>query len=132
MVCRVSFSAGISQMRACLINCLCSTAALAVMACGGDDPAAPPDPSVADVYTLGVIFSPFTTDIDAGGTVRFHITVAPDGDGHNALFDQQLPGAPPDIDIVEDTTVSRVFTTRGTFAYLCTVHPGMAGEVVVH
>jgi plastocyanin len=30
-----------------------------------------------------------------------------------------------------DTTVSRTFNTIGTFPFICTVHPGMAGEIVV-
>jgi plastocyanin len=92
---------------------------------------APPNGSVADVYTIGSVFSPFTTEIEAGGTVRFHITLAPDGFGHNALFDGAA-GAPADINIVADTTVSRIFATPGTYQYVCTVHPGMAGEIVVH
>jgi plastocyanin len=107
-------------------------AAMAVAACGGDDPAAPDDPeNVADVYTPGSIFSPFTANIRAGGTVRFHMQRAPDGDGHNAIFTSETPGAPDDVPVVVDTTVSRRFNARGTFPYICTVHPGMAGEIIV-
>jgi plastocyanin len=64
--------------------------------------------------------------------VRFNITRGSDDDGHNAIFNKTAPGAPPDIPVVMDTTVSRTFGTVGTFPFVCTVHPGMAGEVVVH
>jgi plastocyanin len=104
--------------------------ALVVAACHDDEPVAPND-DVVDVYTPGSIFSPPTAEISVGGTVRFHMARAPDGDGHNAIFSKAVPGAPDDINVVADTVVSRVFTTRGTFGYICTVHPGMAGEVVV-
>lgn len=104
--------------------------AIVVAACNDDEPAAPND-DVVDVYTPGSIFSPPIAEISVGGTVRFHMSRAPDGDGHNAIFSKAIPGAPADINVVADTTVSRVFNTRGTFGYICTVHPGMVGEVVV-
>jgi plastocyanin len=81
----------------------------------------------ADVFTPGLVFSPFSITIVAGGSVRFHIT----GDDHNVIFNPTVPGAPPDINVVKDQTVSRTFNTRGTFPYDCTVHPGMSGEIVV-
>ena len=101
-----------------------------VAACNDDEPSAPND-DVVDVFTPGSIFSPPTAEISLGGTVRFHMTRAPDGDGHNAIFSKVVPGAPEDINVVADTVVSRVFNTRGTFGYICTVHPGMVGEVIV-
>jgi len=104
--------------------------AIVVAACSDDEPVAPVG-DVVDVYTPGSIFTPFTAEIGVGGTVRFHMSRAPDGDGHNAIFSKVVPGAPEDVNIVVDTVVSRVFMTRGTFGYICTVHPGMVGEVVV-
>ncbi len=105
---------------------------LILVACGKDPAVAPLTDEIVDVFTPGAVFSPTSAELGAGGTVRFHIVRAPDGDGHNALFNHNVPGAPDDINIVVDTTVSRIFRTRGTFAYLCTVHPGMGGEVIVH
>jgi plastocyanin len=104
--------------------------AIVVAACDDDEPVAPSG-DIVDVYTPGSIFSPPTAEIGVGGTVRFHMNRAPDGDGHNAIFSRAVPGAPEDVSIVADTVVSRVFMTRGTFGYICTVHPGMVGEVVV-
>lgn len=108
---------------------------LGMGACGGDDdPITPPSPYplTLDVFTPGLVFSPLTADIAVGGTVRFIMTEAPGGEGHNAIFDRILAGAPLDIPILKDTTVSRTFNTVGTFPYECTVHPGMVGEVIVH
>ena len=105
--------------------------AIAVAACSDDEPVAPPNDDVIDVYTPGEIFTPFTAEITLGGTVRFHMTRAADGLGHNAILSRAVPGAPDDVNIVVDTVVSRVFNTLGTFGYICTVHPGMVGEVVV-
>jgi plastocyanin len=111
---------------------VCGATLLALAACGGGDTVTAPASDIVDVYTPGSVFSPYTAEIGVGGTVRFHMSRAPDGDGHNAIFSRATPGAPTDVNIVVDTTVSRVFDTRGTFGYACTVHPGMAGEVVVH
>jgi plastocyanin len=104
--------------------------AIVVAACSDDEPVTPND-DVVDVFTPGEIFTPFTAEITVGGTVRFHMSRATDGLGHNAIFSKAFPGAPDDINVVVDTVVSRVFMTRGTFGYICTVHPGMVGEVVV-
>lgn len=102
-------------------------------ACSGDSVQPGPEyPSTLDVFTPGNIFSPPIAEIAVGGTIRFRMTQSPDGDGHNAIFNRTGAGAPLDVPIVVDSTVSRTFTTRGEFSYFCTVHPGMAGEVIVH
>ena len=107
------------------------TACLAA-GCGSDVRVTPPDTTtvptatVADVFTPGNTFSPFSTTIKVGGSVRFNIS----GDQHNAIFGK-VAGAPADVNIVKDVVVTRTFTTRGTFPYDCTVHPGMSGRVVV-
>jgi plastocyanin len=97
--------------------------AFALAAC--DDPVTPE--SVVDVYTTPNAFSPFTSTILAGGTVRYHIF----GDEHNVIFAKTTPGYPADINVVKDVIVERTFLATGTFRFTCTVHPGMDGEVVV-
>jgi plastocyanin len=95
---------------------------------------APSDaPTEIDVFTPGNLYSPFTATVARGGAVHFHIARALDGDGHNVIFNRAGggAGAPADVPVVADTVVTRAFQTRGTFPYYCTVHPGMAGEVVV-
>lgn len=111
-----------------------AVAVVVVSAACGSDPVEPePEyPMTMDVFTPGAIFSPPIAEIAKGGTIRFLITEAPDGDGHNAIFNRTTEGAPINVPIVKDTTVSRTFTVAGTFSYFCTVHPGMAGEVIVH
>lgn len=99
------------------------------VACGSDSvtpPVTPPGGTTADVFTPGNVFSPFSTTIPVGGTVRFNIS----GDPHNVIF-KRIAGAPSDVNVVSNTVVSRTFSTAGTFPYDCTVHPGMSGQVVV-
>jgi plastocyanin len=111
------------------------TALVLVSAACSADKTTSPSGEVVDVYTPGSIFSPATATIGVGGTVRFNISRGADGDGHDVTFNHATPGAPADIPVTNNptvTVVSRVFTVRGTFAYQCFVHPGMAGEVVVH
>jgi plastocyanin len=106
--------------------------AVAFAACTSSGaPPTSPAPTTVDVFTPGNVFSPFSITVGVGSTVRFNISRAPDGTGHNAIFGATPAGAPADINIVADTVVSRVFGARGTFEYICTVHPGMTGEVVV-
>lgn len=74
----------------------------------------------------GDIFTPFQVTIPVGGTVRWEFPQR----AHNVIFERKT-GAPQDIQVVANTAVSRTFGTAGTFPYDCTLHPGMAGEVLV-
>jgi plastocyanin len=98
-------------------------------ACGGSDGTAPtqtpPTSTTAVVSTPGNTFSPPFTTIAAGGAVRFEIR----GAAHNVVFSGA--GAPANINVVSNTDVTRTFSSKGTFPYDCTVHPGMSGEVIV-
>jgi len=110
----------------------CVALIVALAACASHDTSpTSPAPTTVDIFTPGNVFSPFSVTVGVGSTVRFNIARASDGTGHNAIFGASPAGAPADINIVADTVVSRVFTARGTFEYVCTVHPGMTGEVVV-
>jgi len=100
---------------------------LALSACGGSGSPSAPVAATADVFTPGNSFSPFSTRITVGSVVRFNIF----GDDHNVIFSRAVAGFPADINVVKDVVVARTFGTKGTFAYTCTVHPGMNGEVVV-
>jgi plastocyanin len=66
-----------------------------------------------------------------GGTIRWRISEANDGTGHNVIFSGNAAGTPADIPVVKGVTVLRTFNRTGTFPYACTVHPGMNGDVVV-
>lgn len=85
-------------------------------------------PAVAEVEaTEANAFNPSSVDITSGGTV----TWAFKGVTHNVTFSTST-GAPGNIGNSAGTAVSRTFGTAGTFNYQCTLHPGMAGRVVVH
>lgn len=74
----------------------------------------------------GDVFTPFQVSIPVGGSVRWEFPQR----AHNVIFERKT-GAPQDIQVTANTAVSRTFGTAGTFPYDCTLHPGMAGEVVV-
>jgi plastocyanin len=108
---------------------LSAALALALHACG-DDVTEPEDeepPTDAPVVSMpGFSFSPFTTTIPSGGSVVFDFPA----ESHNVIFDR-IAGAPQDIQATTSRRVSRMFGTRGTFPYDCTLHPGMSGVVIV-
>jgi len=84
-----------------------------------------------DIFTVGDSFSPFFATVNAGDTVRWNFAGGSDGQGHNVRFTPAGSGAPSDINVLKTGTASRVFATRGTFNYVCDVHPGMNGSVTV-
>jgi uncharacterized protein YjdB len=82
---------------------------------------------VADVTaTLSNQFSPASVDIARGGTVTWNFQTT-----HNVTF--STLGSPTDIGNTDaGGSGARVFNTAGTFNYLCTLHAGMSGTVIVH
>jgi plastocyanin len=84
-----------------------------------------------DIFTVGDAFSPVFATVNAGDTVRWNFTGGSDGQGHNVRFTPAVAGAPTDINVLKTGTASRVFSARGTFNYVCDVHPGMNGSVTV-
>lgn len=74
----------------------------------------------------GDVFTPFQVSIPIGGSVRWEFPQR----AHNVIFDKKT-GVPADIQSTANTAVSRTFSVLGTFPYDCTLHPGMAGEVIV-
>jgi plastocyanin len=84
-----------------------------------------------DIFTVGDAFSPVFATVSAGDTVRWNFTGGSDGQGHNVRFTAAGNGAPADINVLKTGTATRIFPTRGTFNYVCDVHPGMNGSVTV-
>lgn len=65
--------------------------------------------------------------VGPNGTITWEFGAVP----HNVTF-AATPGRPADIaGFNTNTSIARTFTTTGTFAYECTIHPGMRGSVVV-
>ncbi len=79
------------------------------------------------VTTPGLSFDPSSLVVVAGDTVTWEFS----GAVHNVTF---VSRAPPGGNIPDQQTgsaVNRVFPDAGTFAYDCTIHSGMSGEIVV-
>lgn len=87
----------------------------------------PNAPIVADVAMATERFIPSQTVIKLGGTVRFQFTAI----DHNVIWTPRKAGSPADILVTTNTLVSRVFNAAGVFPFVCTIHPGMNGEIVV-
>lgn len=82
-------------------------------------------PTSAVVDMPGDFFTPPVVYLAVNGTVTWRFPARP----HNVVF--TTPGAPADIPLVSNVTLSRTFPAAGTFRYDCTIHPGMSGIVVV-
>ena len=127
-------------MRVFVVVSLALAAALA--ACGGSDSGGATEPpgsahdTTYDVVTVNENFvQPYIT-ISAGDTVRWTFQKSSsDGLGHNVRFDPRITGTPADIGSVGSPltsgTQTRVFATPGDFHYVCDLHGGMTGEIVV-
>lgn len=72
-------------------------------------------------------FNPATVDITDEGQVTWNFQSVT----HNVVF-ADVAGAPADIGSTSSASVSRTFSTPGTFDYQCTIHSGMDGKVIVH
>jgi plastocyanin len=83
--------------------------------------------TLVDVNMPGVVYAPNLIDIAQGGTVRFVFTAV----AHDVRFNGAA-GAPADVGVTTNLTVSRTFATKGSFAFLCTLHANMTGVVTVH
>ena len=115
--------------------------ALAAAGCGGSDngtPTLPPTVTnkTVDVITIQENFVQPLVTIVPGDTVRWSFQKSSsDGLGHNVRFNPRITGAPADIGTqgkpLTSGTETRVFGTKGDFRYVCDLHGGMTGEVVV-
>jgi plastocyanin len=123
-------------------NALCLVAiVLTVASCGGGGdkstgPTANSNPdtfggsataTLVDVNMPGLVYNPNRISIAQGGTVRFIFTAV----AHDVRFNGAA-GAPADIQVVSNQTVTRTFANKGTFDFVCTLHAGMTGAVTVH
>jgi plastocyanin len=87
-------------------------------------------PSNASVAaTPALVFDPAQVDIAAGGSITWQFGAT----GHTVVFDGTATGKPANIgNETANTSLSRTFTTAGTFPYHCSIHAGMNGTVIVH
>ena len=104
-------------------------AALSLAACGsGNDSQRRANPATGEsdvtVAVAGLEFSPETAEIRPGDTVAW---VWEDDTTHDVAFENG-PASP----VQRSGTWQRTFERRGSFDYVCTLHPGMRGTIVVH
>jgi plastocyanin len=115
--------------------------ALVVVAagCGGSDSPTPPPTATnktVDVVTIQESFVQPLVTLAVGDTVRWTFQKSSsDGLGHDVHFNPRIAGTPADIGSpgkpITSGTQTRVFDSKGDFHYVCDLHGGMTGEVVV-
>jgi plastocyanin len=99
-----------------------------VGACGGDDGTEPnDDPIVGTPVNAGSnnVFNPASVSIAVGGSVTWVFGPV----DHNVIFSGT--GSPNNIGDTHNRNVTRTFNTAGTFNYICSLHAGMSGNVIV-
>ncbi|HXF95817.1 MAG TPA: plastocyanin/azurin family copper-binding protein [Gemmatimonadales bacterium] len=84
-------------------------------------------PATADVSVGNNFFNPDSVTIAQNGSVTW--TWNSGGVQHNVTFSGA--GAPTSCPTVGSGTCARQFSNAGTFNYVCTLHAGMDGKVVV-
>ena len=87
---------------------------------GGTD-----QPGANEVWMQGMIFNPSTLTVPVGTTVKWtnKASVTHNVTSATAVFSSGAMG--------NGATFSFQFNTAGTYPYTCTLHPGMAGTVIV-
>lgn len=79
-----------------------------------------------EVSMEGIAFQPAEVTVSAGDTVTWTNN---DSVGHDVTADSFNSGDPGGL--ASGKTFEHTFEEAGTFDYVCTVHPGMEGTVVV-
>jgi plastocyanin len=80
----------------------------------------------AEVSEEGIAFNPAEVTVGVGDTVTWTNN---DSVGHDVTADSFSSGDPGGM--APGDTFEHTFEEAGTFDYVCTVHPGMEGSVVV-
>ena len=119
----------------------CTALGLVAAGCGGDDdedegggggaatteePAGGGGGGGTAVSMEGIAFSPAEVTVAVGDTVTWTNN---DSAGHDVTADSFSSGDPGGL--AEGDTFEHTFEEAGSFDYVCTVHPGMEGTVVV-
>ena len=85
-------------------------------------------PNAASVAAgVDLTFQPGTVVINQGGSVTWAFGPV----SHTVTFTASSAGTPASILESYSANASRTFTTKGNFPYVCSIHAGMSGEVIV-
>ena len=102
------------------------------MASAGPATSTPPPPAVpagaAEVGIVNFKFTPAQVTVKAGSAIRWT------NGGHlkNVIHSVNFPAAGIDSGVLHHgDQFTHTFTTPGTYAYICSIHPFMHGTVVV-
>lgn len=108
-------------------------AAVLVASCGGGS-STPTTPSTGGAASVSIVqgartltttaYSPNPVTVSAGTTVTWTNN---DSITHTATSDSGVFGGT----VAANAQFSYMFQSKGTFAYHCTLHPGMVGTVIV-
>ena len=93
---------------------------------GDDDAGGDGGAGGAEVSMEGIAFQPAEVTVSVGDTVTWTNN---DSVGHDVTADSFNSGEPGDMG--SGDTFDHTFQEAGTFDYVCSVHPGMEGTVVV-
>ena len=122
-------------MRVMRVRFVVGLALALLAACGSDKTSGVTPPGstnkTVDIFTVGDTFSPTFATLSVGDTARWNFAGGSDGQGHNVRFTPRVATTPADVNVLKTGTASRVFTTKGTYNYVCDVHPGMNAQIVV-
>jgi plastocyanin len=104
---------------------------ISLMACSDDENGTTPangngndDPQANTVGMTSSSFTPAQLTIEVGETVTWNNT---DSMLHTVTSDDGLF----DANVQPGSSFTYTFDTAGTYAYVCTIHPGMTGTIVV-
>ena len=87
-------------------------------------PPPPPAPGAIDISIVDNDFNPSPTTVDVGSAVRWVNTGAlPHTATMSGQFDSGI--------LMAGETYTRTFNTAGTYDYICTLHTGMTGRLIV-
>lgn len=118
---------------ACLLLAACGSDSTATDQAATDATTAPADdaasadpPQDASVRMADMAFSPASISVPAGSTVTW---TNDDSVPHTVTFGDEGPASSDTID--PGGTFAATFEEAGSYAYVCTLHPGMEGTVEV-
>lgn len=110
-----------------MLGCAAFIAGLAIAGAGARAFTPSPDdkPATVSVKMVNFTYSPDPVTAPAGTTVRW---VNLDDDPHNVVSDDKSFRSKL---LDKNQEFSYTFTKKGTYRYICSIHPKMVGKVII-